>query len=387
MSAEPQRNALTDLISRFTADRDRLIAVVQDCEARVEDLVARSRGQEPQAASSVPSVPPAELETMRSAMRELHDEIQVLRTREPNVAVNSAVGALATESQQRKEAIEGLQAECTRTRNEVAALNATVADVRAAVSRVEADVAAGPEAVWQRVERALAPLSETTRVLGSRLAEVERGLRSVASAAAAAPPAPAEGAPAVSPDAVAELRAAMVSVDRRVDERVEDLWRRVEQLVGPIGAETSATAARGRDAETAMRDQLASTAGSIATLAAAVERLERSALERNDGATQVAALETRLRHLQDEQRQRFEGAASETARAGRVLVALTDRVARLEVIVALPPPSVLGSLYDEVRDALRTRAGAVTEGIRRELWAWLGKPAAMLRFVSRGTNG
>ena len=414
MSAEPQRNALTDLIARFTADRDRLIAVVQECEARVEDLVARSRGQEPAGAAAGA---PAGLDEIRAAMRELHDEMQVMKTRDPNVAVQTAVGALATESAQTKEAIDGIRAECARTRAEVdrtaTELRSAVEEVRGAVSQA---TSATPDAIWPRVEEAVAPLSEATRTLGSRLAEVERGLR-LASSAAAQTTAGAAGS--VGSDVVAELRASMVSVDRRIDERADEvwqrveeraeelakrddertealarrigeradeLWQRVEQLVGPVAAATSAAAARAKDAEAATREQLASTAGRITELAATVERLEKSLQERPMAQT-VTALEAKVERMLGEHRQRLEGVATDAGRAGRTLGALSDRVARLEVIVALPQQSVLSSLYAEVRDALRTHANQLTDGLPRDLWAWLARPAALFRLVSRSTNG
>ena len=372
MSAEPQRNALTDLIARFTADRDRLIAVVQDCEARVEDLVARSRGQEPAGtATAAPSAPSAEIENIRAAMRELHDEMQVMKTRDPNVAVQTAVSALATESTQTKEAIEGLRAECARTRAEV---DRTATELRAAVENVrgvasQAEGAAGASDVWPRVEQALAPLSETTRALGSRLAEVERGLRLASPAAAQGPTG------TVSSDVVAELRASMVSVDRRVDERAEEVWQRVEQLVGPVATGAAAT-----------REQLASSAGRITALAATVERLEKGLQERA-AAQSVTALEAKVERMLGEHWQRLEGVATDSGRAARTLGALSDRVARLEVIVALPQQSVLSALYAEVRDALRTRATLLTDGLPRGLWTWLPRPAALFRLVSRSTNG
>lgn len=415
MSAEPQRNALTDLIARFTADRDRLIAVVQDCEARVEDLVARSRGQEPSgAAGATPSAPPAEMDDVRAALRELHDEMQVMKTRDPNVAVQTAVSALATESTQTKETIEGIRAECARTRAEVdrtaTELRAAVEDVRGAMSQA---ASATPDAIWPRVEQALAPLSDATRTLGARLAEVERELR------LAAPQAPAGAVGSVASDVVAELRASMVSVDRRVDERAEELWqrveqraeelakrddertealarrigeradelwRRVEQLVGPVAAEAGVAATRAQDAEAATRAQLASSAGRITALAATVERLEKSLQER-PSAQSLAALEAKVERMLGEHWQRLEGVATDAGRAGRTLGALSDRVARLEVIVALPQPSVLSSLYAEVRDALRTRTTFLTDGIPRELWALLARPAALVRLVSRSIHG
>jgi len=399
MSAEPQRNALTDLIARFTADRDRLIAVVQDCETRVEELVARSRGQEsPGGPAAAPAVASAELESIRAAMRELHDEIQVMKTREPNLAVQTAVSALATETTQTKVAIEELRALCTRTRNDV---DRTATELRTAVEDVRASAhpadgaAAGSEAVWPRVEQALAPLSEATRTLGSRLAEVERGLLVLATPAAQTP---GGETAAVSSDAAAELRAALAGVDRRAEERAEevwrrveqrtdDLWRRVEQLVQPFAAETAGLASRAKNADAATREQLTSTAGRLAGLAATVERLERSLLER-PSTQSVAALESKAERSLNEQRQRLDGVASDTSRTSRTLVALTDRVARLEVIVALPQQSVLSSLYAEVRDALRTRANLITDGLPlpRGLWTWLARPAALFGF-SRSANG
>ena len=87
---DPQKKALTDLISRFTADRDRMITAVQDCETRLEDLVTRLRGHDALPAAAAGAVPAAELENVRAAMRELTDEMEALRSRDSNAAATTA---------------------------------------------------------------------------------------------------------------------------------------------------------------------------------------------------------------------------------------------------------------------------------------------------------
>lgn len=52
---EAQRQALSGVIARFTADRDHLLAAIQACQQRVSELVERLGGDAPASEPASPS--------------------------------------------------------------------------------------------------------------------------------------------------------------------------------------------------------------------------------------------------------------------------------------------------------------------------------------------
>lgn len=76
-----QRQALADMLSRFTADRDALIAAVQACQERLTKVIARLDGDAPPATEAsgddAPSTPPAQADEVRKAVMQVRLDLEM----------------------------------------------------------------------------------------------------------------------------------------------------------------------------------------------------------------------------------------------------------------------------------------------------------------------
>jgi len=77
---EAQRQALSGVLARFTADRDNLLAAIQSCQQRVTELVERLGGDPPSGSDAVGTgeTPAARIATLEARVELLEREVRTL---------------------------------------------------------------------------------------------------------------------------------------------------------------------------------------------------------------------------------------------------------------------------------------------------------------------
>jgi hypothetical protein len=75
---EAQRQALSGVLARFTADRDNLLAAIQSCQQRVTELVERLGGDPSGSDAVAGETPAARIATLEARVELLEREVRIL---------------------------------------------------------------------------------------------------------------------------------------------------------------------------------------------------------------------------------------------------------------------------------------------------------------------